>query len=131
MATKEFPTTVVMSAVSGFLMCDFPLVHEFCEFMAGEPVWTHQLPRVGREAQAAFLRQHPDKRWAIDLCDTVNKDNYQAVADRLIDEIGPMIAVHSMGDEEHERIDPVSELAEQVHPSKIIPVVVAAKKELS
>lgn len=125
MSDREFPTPVVMSAVSGFLLCDFSDVQEFCEFMAGEPVWTHQLPRVGREAQASFLRQHPDKQWAIDLCKTVNKDNYKAVADRLIDEIGPLLAMHPMSEDEHECIDPVSELAEKVHPDKIVVVPTA------
>lgn len=34
---------VVVSAYTGFLMCDFSDVHKYIEQKLGRPVWTHEL----------------------------------------------------------------------------------------
>lgn len=81
MATeREFPTAGVMSTVTGRLMGDIGDVYQVLNWMTGESVYTHQIPRICREAV-------------------------------------PIMRV-----EEHERIDPISELAERVHPDTIIVV---------
>ena len=33
---------IVVSAYTGFLMCDFGDVHEYIEKKLGRPVWTHE-----------------------------------------------------------------------------------------
>lgn len=33
---------IVVSAYTGFLMCDFGDVHEYVEKKLGRPVWTHE-----------------------------------------------------------------------------------------
>lgn len=43
MTARRFPVEVVLSVSSGVLLCDFSLMHEFIEFIAGHPVWTHEL----------------------------------------------------------------------------------------
>ncbi len=34
---------VIVSAYTGFLMCDFSDIHEYIEKIMGRPVWTHEL----------------------------------------------------------------------------------------
>ena len=34
---------IVVSAYTGYLMCDFPLVHKYIEEKMGRPVWTHKM----------------------------------------------------------------------------------------
>ena len=34
---------VVVSAYTGFLMCDFDDVHQYIQEKLGRPVWTHEL----------------------------------------------------------------------------------------
>jgi hypothetical protein len=33
---------IVVSAYTGFLMCDFSDVHEYVEKKLGRPIWTHE-----------------------------------------------------------------------------------------
>lgn len=39
--TKE--EKLIISAYTGYLMCDFNDVHKFIEKILGRPVWTHEL----------------------------------------------------------------------------------------
>jgi len=59
---RTFDARVVGSITSGILMIDdFSKVHEAIEFIAGYPVWTHELPRVCREVCApAITALYPD-----------------------------------------------------------------------
>lgn len=37
---------IIVSAYTGYLMCDFSKVHEYIEKTLGRPVWTHELADV-------------------------------------------------------------------------------------
>jgi hypothetical protein len=126
--TKEFPTADVLSVITGVLVSErgADVFYEVSSWMADGPVWTHQLPRVGREARAAVLKLRPDLADAVAEADalteveTATPDDWRAYAARWIERCGPTIAVPRMTDGEHERIDPLSELAEKVHPDRIV-----------
>lgn len=47
--TKE--ERIIVSAYTGFLMCDFDDMHKYIEEKLGRPVWTHELadPKVLEE----------------------------------------------------------------------------------
>lgn len=34
---------IVVSAYTGYLMCDFDLMHQYIEKVMGRPVWTHEM----------------------------------------------------------------------------------------
>ena len=34
---------IVVSAYTGYLMCDFHLIHKYIEEKMGRPVWTHEM----------------------------------------------------------------------------------------
>ena len=69
---KDFPTAVAMSVITGVLVHErFSEVHECMTYMAGEAVWTHQLPRISREAQAWAAVARPDLAPAIDEAETI------------------------------------------------------------
>lgn len=63
MNVKTFPTTVLLSAVTGLALpfVTFNDLHEALEHLLGEPVWTHQLasPEPWARARAALVAQHP------------------------------------------------------------------------
>ena len=44
--TKTFPIGTVLSLTKDILLGEFDSLHEAIEYVAGYPVWTHQLPRV-------------------------------------------------------------------------------------
>jgi hypothetical protein len=123
MATKDFPIGAVLSVVTGRLLCDIGGVYDVLNFMSGESLFTHQLPRVGEEAEPVILAMHPRLAAAKDEAEQVNRDNWRDWLATWTDRYGETIAVPRMTIGEHERIDAMSGLAEMVHPDRIIVVV--------
>lgn len=117
---KEFHIGDVLSVTTGILVSPRLIagVYDVLNYMTGESVYTHQIPRISQEAGPVLIRQHP---WLaeIDLSDVI-PDSWRERLDTIIAEHGEMITVEPMTDNEHERIDPLSELAEKVHPDKIV-----------
>lgn len=120
MTTKAFPTAWVLSTVTGRLLCDISGVYDVCNWMTGESVFTHQIPRVCREARSVMIARQPDLDDAVRESELVTQDNWQDWLATWIQRYGETIDVPKMTADQHERIDPLSELAEKVHPSKII-----------
>ena len=117
---KEFPLADVLGAITGVLLGKIGGVYAISEFMSGEPVWTHQLPRVCREICPVVLRQHPHLAPVISEAAEVNPDNWQDKLDGWITQFGATITLVAMTNDEHQSIDPLSELAEKIHPDQII-----------
>lgn len=124
MPTREFHLGDILSITHDRLLSPRHMegVYDIAAFMAGEPVWTHQLPRVGKEAAPVILRQHPQLA-EIDASG-VNGDNHQAWLAEQVARYGETLPIEPMTADDHERIDPMSELAEKVHPDRIIPITV-------
>jgi hypothetical protein len=122
MATKEFATADVLSTITGRLMGKIGGVYEVLNWMTGEDVYTHQLPRISREAQPVLVAAHPLLQQAVDEAEQVTQANYKEWLQRWEDRYGSVIAVPKFSSDTHERIDPLSEAAEMIHPDKIIAV---------
>lgn len=120
--TKDFSTGAVLSAITGRLVCEIGFVYEVCNWMTGESVFTHQLPRICREAKPVILAMHPQLAAAISEAEQINEKNWETWLHTWIKRYGETIAVPKLTADQHERIDPVSELAEKVHPDRIITV---------
>lgn len=119
MTTKEFATRDVLSTVTGRLMGEIGGVYEVLNWMTGESVFTHQIPRISREAVPVVLAMHPTLQQAIDEAEQVTPENFKTWRDTWEDRYGPTIAVPKFSADTHERIDPMSELAETFPPDKI------------
>ncbi len=124
MQTKEFATRDVLSTITGRLMGEIGGVYEVLNWMTGESCFTHQLPRISREARPVVVAAHPTLQQAIDEAEQVTQANYAEWRQTWEDRYGPTIAVPKFTAVSHESIDPLSELAEKIHPDKIIPIVV-------
>lgn len=117
--TKDYPLGVVLSLTTGMLLCPFDEVHEFVEFMAGEPIWTHQLPRVGKEVEEVLKRQHP--ALAEVTPPELQRDSQASIEEQIKDWVaeqakvhGEMITCRAMHAEEHQPKGPITELAEMI-----------------
>lgn len=119
MSEKAFPTFAVLSVVTGRLLGDIGGVYEVLNFMTGESLFTHQLPRVSREAEPVILALHPELADAIAEAEQVNETNWSEWLATWTARYGQTITVPTLTIAQHERIDPISELAEKVHPDKI------------
>lgn len=122
MQTKIFSTRDVLSTVTGRLMGDMGGIYEVLNWMTGESVFTHQIPRISREAVPVILAMHPALQQAIDESEQVTQENYATWRETWEDRYGPAIAIPKFNADTHESIDPMSELAEMVHPDKIVAV---------
>lgn len=119
---RDFPTPVIISAATGKLVCPFDQLHELLQYASGEPIWTHQLGRVSKEFSASILWQHPTLSKAFDEAKNVTPENYKDFSRKWLADYGDALPVAVMSHDDHERIDPMSELAEKVHPDKIISI---------
>lgn len=90
---RSFATEVVLSLTTGRLLCPFSDLHEFVEFVAGEPVFTHQLAHRAfvQELKDGVFRQYPQLK-AIDESG-VTKDNWQEFRDKYVEALGPTLDI--------------------------------------
>lgn len=124
-ATKSFPTEIALTAAGPVMLVDGARIREVfeaLEWMAGEPVFTHQFPRVSREAEAVMRTRLPDFDATMALLAACDHANVESIKATLLHRYGPTIDLPRMSVDEHARIDPVSEIAEKVHPSRIFVV---------
>lgn len=122
--TKTFPIDAVMSTLTGILVSESGIgcVYEVLSWMTGESVYTHQIPRISREARPVLLAEFPNMQTAIDEAQQVSGENWRDWLAVWTERYGTEIPVPVMNIAEHERVDPVSELAEMVGPDRIIMV---------
>lgn len=120
---RDFHITDVLTITTGNLVSNRHMagVYDLLSYMAGEDVYTHQIPRVMRECEPALRRQHPQ----LGAADTsgVTPENLAARTVEWVAAFGETLPVAPLSEDQHERIDPISELAEMVPPDRIIPVV--------
>lgn len=123
--TKKFPTEDVLSTITGRLVSGtngIGGVYAVLNWMTGESVYTHQLPRISREAMPVVLALHPALDAACEEAKQVTRENWREWRDKWIARYGATLAVPKFDADQHERIDALSELAEKIHPDNIITV---------
>jgi hypothetical protein len=118
--TESFSLGAVLSVTTGRLLCPIDGVYRILNFMTGDSIYTHQIPRVMDECKPHLLRQFP----ALAQVDAsiVTPDNWQDWLHQQEAVHGDQLTVAPLPPGEHYQIDPLSELAEKVHPSKIVTV---------
>lgn len=117
---RAFTLGEVLSITTGKLLCPIDQVYEILNYMTDDSLYTHQLPRVSEECRPYLLKQHPDLA-DVDAS-SVNTENWQAWLRETVEKYGPTRMVAKLPKGDHHYIDPLSELAEKVHPDKIITV---------
>jgi hypothetical protein len=123
MPTKDFHISDVLSITTGRLVSTRHIagVYDILNWMTGENLMTHQQPRVCREAGPVILAAHPQLA-AVDKEAEINPENLNEWTAARVAEFGETLAIPKMTANDHERIDPLSELVEKIHPDKIIVV---------
>ena len=124
--TKDFHIGDILSVTTGRLVSQNHIggVYEILNWMTGESLFTHQLPRVSREAEPVLLAMHPQLAEAQAEAEAVTPDNHAHFLAKMVERYGETLPVPKLNRDQHEAIDHMSELAEKVHPDKIITVSV-------
>lgn len=69
---------IIVSAYTGYLMCDFSLVHAYIQKILGRLVWTDELTNgdildeIGRKTKPEFLKICADEEVHVDLKELKN-----------------------------------------------------------
>jgi hypothetical protein len=118
---RDFQIGTILSITHEALMSPISDIYEILNYMTGNNLYTHQLPRVARECKPFLLKQHPQlAQWV----DDVTPENVRARLADAVAQFGEMLSVEPLAKDEHEFIDPMSELTEKVHPGRIIPITI-------
>lgn len=124
MSTREklFHLGDILSITTGRLVSKRGMegVYEILNFMSGDSLYTHQLPRVSKECAPVILAKYPQLA-EVDAIG-LNPENHLAWLDKVCAEYGEEMLIEALPKHAHEFIDPMSELVEMVHPDKIITV---------
>lgn len=129
-ATKDFHIGDILSVTTGRLVSPRHIdgVYDILNWMTGESLFTHQLPRVSHEAAPILLAAHPELAGAQQEAEAVTPGNWRHFLAKMVERYGEMLPVPKMNADQHESIDPLSELAEKVHPDRIVVAKVGGKQ---
>lgn len=123
---RRFPLGVVLSVTTGRLLAPFDQMHELLDFMTGDTLMTHQLPRACEECAPVLLARHPR------LADVVVPETFgdEAAVKRWVAEqaerLGEGVTVATLDPDDPTVIDPLAEL-KMLRPD--MPVVVVTIEE--
>jgi hypothetical protein len=127
--TRDFHIGDIISAMSGKLVSPRHIdgVYDVLNYMTGDSLFTHQLPRASSECEPHLRAQHPDLA-AIAFPDWsgLTPDNAQATVMAWLDEqvavFGETRPVRPLPAEDHTSIDPITEL-KMMRPDALVVVV--------
>lgn len=128
MQTRQFNLGDVLSITTGRLLSDRHMegIYDILNFMTGDSLFTHQLPRARSECIPYLLKQHPDLGSSeIEKALTVLDRNLDGIEDNdarglVIDnwlenqqkKYGKMLDVMKIPSNAHETKDPIEEAVE-------------------
>lgn len=138
---RLFPVADVLTITTGRLCSEMGRVYEILNFMTGDSLFTHQLPRAMEECGPWIAAQYPElmssapkmREWINELDAALaiagkDKRKLQEVVKnwaegvRLLCKMPPEIPVYELGAEMHTRIDPIEEAAAIFGDKRVISV---------
>ena len=119
MSAKRFHLGDVLTVTTGRLLSPAGMagVYAILNHLTGEPVYTHQIDRVLGEAAPHVLAQFP--ALAAEKGDDLTPEGSALWLVEKARIYGEWFEVSPLPEHAHESIDPLSELAEKVHPDRI------------
>jgi hypothetical protein len=127
-ATKTFHLGDILTITTGRLVSPRHIegVYDILNWMTGDNLMTHQLPRASEECQGPLLAQHPDLA-AIVPPDDFGTDPKAGVEAWLAEQVavyGETREVAPLAADEHTYIDPFTEMRKVAPQAEVITVVV-------
>lgn len=77
---RKFRIEVVLSAVTGILLCSMDDIYDVLNFLTGDNLFTHQLPRAGRVVRIPVFKQHPFLK-SIDVSGVTPENVWDVIAE--------------------------------------------------
>lgn len=111
--TRDFHLGDILSVTTGRLVSPRHIggVYDILNFMTGDNLFTHQLPRACGECEGPLLAQHPDLAGVEVPEEFTGKEHVEAWLAEQVARFGETRPVAALGDDDHTRIDPFAEMA--------------------
>lgn len=124
--TRTFHIGDILTITTGRLVSPRHVdgIYDILNFMTGDSLFTHQLPRGMDECAPSLREQFPDLAAIVMPEDLGTKEEVYAWLDEQVAVHGESREVAPLAAEDHTHIDALAELATMVPPEKIITVVV-------
>ena len=124
MTTRKFHIGTILSITDGHLLAPNKIddVYDILNFMTGDSLFTHQLPRAMKECAPHLLKKHPQLA-AFDGSGITTK-NYEEELQKAIKRFGEWMQVESLEPGAHLHIDPIQEAEGMMGADKVIVVKV-------
>jgi hypothetical protein len=111
MEKKKFDLGTILSITDGHLFTEMENVCGILNYMTGDELYTHQLPRATEECAPVILRQYP--QFANIDGSNVDTDNWREFLDEQIEKFGNEFEIEPVSLFEHQKINPIEELWQQ------------------
>lgn len=83
-------------------------VYDILNYMTGDNIYTHQIPRIMQECKPYLLEQHPKLR-NVSIQAFIDGKNWKKWLNQQIDIYGEMLPVRPIPKKAHKKIDPIIE----------------------
>jgi hypothetical protein len=124
LAYRCFHVGDVLTVITGRLLTSMEALHQLLDFMTGDQLFTHQLPRAADECAPRLREQFPDLA-AIPEPEFASSADVGPWLASVVAEHGETRMVSPLLDGEHRVIGPLTELAQMMRPdARVIGVVV-------
>ena len=119
---KEFHISDVLSISHDILVSTRHVegVYDILNFMTNDNLFTHQLPRAGRECKPWLLRQHP--QLANVSSEGIGRDNWEPWLAEQVEKFGEYLTVERIPRDDHSHRDPLAELEDMVGKDRVVVV---------
>jgi hypothetical protein len=123
---RDFHLGDILSVTTGRLVSPRHVdgVYDLLGFMVGEPLWTHQIPRVAEECAGPLLAKHPQLVDVQVPAQFDGKEHVLAWLEEQVAKYGEMFPVTPLPAKDHTSIDPLTELRMMCPEMKIVPVII-------
>lgn len=109
--TRDFPIAAILSVVGHRLLAPISGVHDILDFMTGEEIYTHQIPRAMGICRPELLRQNPQFAGYDDS--SVTPENWREWLDSQTQIFGTSLRVAPLAIADGKQFDtPVADLIE-------------------
>lgn len=124
--SRTFHVGDVLSITTGFLVSPRHMdgIYDLLDYMTGDNLFTHQLPRASTECAPALLKQHPQLAGVETPDEFEGKEHVERWLAEQVARFGEHLVVEPLATEDHTRIDPITEMRMLKPDAQIIPVVV-------
>ena len=121
MEKRNFHLGDVLSITTGKLLSPRLIegVYDILNYMTGENLFTHQLPRARDVCNPYILKQHPQLKAV--KCDSITTSNWRERLAVLVSEFGETLLIEPLPKGAYTYVDPITEAEVMMgDPSKVI-----------